>query len=124
MTQKNGITEQRKRNTKLAMEQYRTDNLNRILTSTLVTSGDPFTVADMVVYLSRTAEVIPHGIVAGYLGDLYNSGNLSMRAAKPGAKSGAKVYSRKPSQALRMKWRTRTNAFLEIMPMPWLGVPQ
>jgi len=122
MTQKNGITAQRKRNTKLAMEVYRSENMDKLLTCTLVKCGEGFTVADAVVYLTKTnGEPIAHGIVAGYLTDLYEGGKLSRRASKPGAKSGSLIYAKKPSQALRMKWRTRENCMIGVIPDSRLG---
>jgi len=113
------------RKTKAGMAQFKAANHAKILSSHLVTSGEPFTTADCSAYLTKsTGEYVCHGIAASYLKELVDAGKLVSIPAKKGAKAGTIIYSRKPHNLLKRSWRFRTNEYLKIAPMDRLGVPQ
>ena len=96
----------RKRSNK-QIQQDRADNLEAILRSTLVKSGEKFSIATMADYLG-----VAHGSAAKYLDDLMEMSKLSVSYTK----NGSLEYSRKATGFISIKIRKHTDEELGICP--------
>ena len=92
------------------MQQDRVENLNTIIASTFVKSGEMFSVADIAHFLD-----VNHATAAKYLDDLMEEGRLSRYKAKTQSKNGASwVYSKKATGFISRKIRKHTDEELGI----------
>ena len=99
----------RKRSNK-QIQQDRADNLEAILRSPLVKSGERFSIATMADYLG-----VAHGSAAKYLDDLMEMSKLSRTVAKNNRNNGSTYeYSRKATGFISLKIRKHTDYELGI----------